>query len=242
MSSVSRLVLVRHGESQWNQEGRFTGWADVDLTDVGVLQMHEAAAALKAADITFDVAFTSVLRRCIRSQWILQEAMDCMWVPIIPDWRLNERHYGDLTGQLKDDVVRIHGQDLVNQWRRAYDAAPPPLVELKDSPVQIDRRYRTLLPEQLPSGESLHQTVHRVDGVWRELIAPALRSDQQVLVMAHGNSLRALIKIIEGLSGEDCQSLEVPNAAPLIYELDDALAVRSKTQLTVEPRQSSTIL
>lgn len=242
MSSVSRLVLVRHGESQWNQEGRFTGWADVDLTDVGVLQMHEAAAALKAADITFDVAFTSVLRRCIRSQWILQEAMDCMWVPVIPDWRLNERHYGHLTGQLKDDAIRIHGQDMVNQWRRAYDAVPPPLQASTDSPVQIDRRYHALQPEQIPSGESLHQTVRRVDGAWREVIAPALRSHQQVLVMAHGNSLRALIKIIEGLSDQDCQSLEVPNAAPLIYELDETLTVQGKTELTVQPRQSSTIL
>jgi len=147
-----------------------------------------------------------------------------------------------LTGQRKDDAIRIHGQDMVNRWRRAYDAVPPPLQASTDSPVQIDRRYRALQPEQLPSGESLHQTVHRVDGVWRELIAPALRSDQQVLVMAHGNSLRALIKIIEGLSGEDCQSLEVPNAAPLIYELDETLTVQGKTQLTVEPRQSSTIL
>ncbi|OGB03672.1 MAG: hypothetical protein A3G29_05980 [Burkholderiales bacterium RIFCSPLOWO2_12_FULL_64_99] len=242
MSATRRLILVRHGESQWNLEGRFTGWADVDLTDAGVTQMREAAAALASAGITFDLAFTSVLRRCIRSQWVLQDAMGCMWVPIVPDWRLNERHYGDLTGRLKEEAVRIHGQDMVNRWRRSYDTAPPPLLPSQDSPVVIDRRYRALRPEQIPCGESLHQTVDRVDGVWSEVITPALQSGQQVLVMAHGNSLRALIKIIEGLSGEECQSLEVPNAAPLIYELDETLMVQRKTQLTVAPRQSSTIL
>lgn len=243
MTMARRLILVRHGESQWNLEGRFTGWADVDLTDVGVAQMREAAAALASVAITFDVAFTSVLRRCIRSQWVLQDAMDCMWVPIVADWRLNERHYGDLTGRLKEEAIRIHGQDMVQRWRRDYNTVPPPLLASPDSPVLIDRRYRALRPEQIPSGESLHQTVERVDGVWREVIAPALRSGQQVLVMAHGNSLRALIKLIEGLSDEDCQALEVPNAAPLIYELDPfSLNVLDKLPLNVSVRQSSNIL
>ena len=223
MSATRRLILVRHGESQWNLEGRFTGWADVDLTDAGVTQMREAAAALASAGITFDLAFTSVLRRCVRSQWVLQDAMDCMWVPIVPDWRLNERHYGGLQGLNKAETAKQYGDEQVLVWRRSYDTPPPALQPGDPRSERGDLRYAALAPEQIPLTECLKDTVARVMPCWNERLAPAIRAGQRLVVAAHGNSIRALVKYLDGISDNDIVGLNIPNGIPLVYELDAAL-------------------
>lgn len=237
-----RLVLVRHGESVWNRDQRFTGWADVDLTDDGIAQMHHAAQALRDAAVEFDIAFSSVLTRCIRSQWALLEALHCMWIPQALDWRLNERHYGGLTGRSKEEAVRIFGASAVQRWRRDYDTVPPPLDEVAASHILLDRRYAHLAPHELPTAESLRQTVLRVGAAWRQGIAPALLSGQRVLITGHGNALRALIQLIEGLPDDAVSHIEVANGTPLVYDLDQALSLVRKRELTVPEWPRSHIL
>ncbi|RIK93386.1 MAG: 2,3-diphosphoglycerate-dependent phosphoglycerate mutase [Burkholderiales bacterium] len=218
-----RIVLLRHGESQWNLENRFTGWTDVDLTETGRAEARRAGELLKAEGFDFDLAFTSVLRRAIRTLWIVLDTMDRMWIPVVPDWRLNERHYGALQGLDKAETAARFGNEQVLVWRRAYAIAPDPLPDGDPRLAQNDPRYASLRPDRIPRTECLRDTVARVVPYWNEAIAPAVRSGRNVLVVAHGNSLRALVKYLDGISDEEIVSLNIPTGRPLVYELDDAL-------------------
>jgi len=220
---VHKLVLLRHGESQWNRENRFTGWADVDLTDSGVREASAAGALLKAEGYTFDIAYTSLLKRAIRTLWLTLDAMDLMWLPVVHSWRLNERHYGALQGLNKAETAARFGEEQVLAWRRSYAVAPAPLPAGDPRSALGDPRYRHLRPEEIPATECLKDTVTRVVPFWKDSIAPALTRGRRVLVTAHGNSLRALIKHLDGMSDEDIVGVNVPTARPLVYELDDAL-------------------
>jgi len=218
-----RIVFLRHGESQWNLENRFTGWTDVDLTDTGRAEARRAGELLKAEGFDFDLAFTSVLRRAIRTLWIVLDVMDRMWIPVVPDWRLNERHYGALQGLDKAETAARFGNEQVLVWRRAYATAPDPLPDGDPRLAQNDPRYASLRPDQIPRTECLRDTVARVVPYWNEAIAPAVRNGRNVLVVAHGNSLRALVKYLDGISDEKIVELNIPTGRPLVYELDDAL-------------------
>lgn len=237
-----RLVLVRHGESTWNFEQRFTGWADVPLTATGIVQMINAGRAIAAAGIDIDLACSSVLVRCIHSQRELLEVMKCPWVPQSLDWRLNERHYGALTGLLKFEAEASFGVEAVRVWRRSYEAKPPPIDNKAKTFISIDRRYAHLPPGCLPVGESLAQTVSRVFDFWIERLIPAITRGQTVLVTAHGNSLRGLIKSIEKLSDLEIARLEVANGAPIVYGFDSALRVTYKDCLEAPSGTRSAIL
>ena len=216
-----KLVLIRHGESTWNLENRFTGWTDVDLTDTGVAQAQAAGALLKAEGYDFDVAYTSVLKRAIRTLWLTLDGMDRTWLPVVKDWRLNERHYGALQGLNKADMAKQYGDEQVLIWRRSYDT-PPPALEADDPRCERgDRRYPT--PADVPLTECLKDTVARVVPYWENTLAPTIRSGQRVLIAAHGNSIRALIKYLDGISDADIVNLNIPNGIPLVYELDAAL-------------------
>lgn len=239
---MSCLVIVRHGESQWNLEQRFTGWADVDLTPRGVAQMERAGKRLRQHGIELNEAYSSTLTRSIRSLWILLDAIGTLWIPVRIDWRLNERHYGALTGQSKMQAEKEYGAALVQRWRRAYDAEPPPISGESGVFVKLDRRYAGLPASTIPTGESLLQTVARVSETWRESIAPALRMGQSVLVVAHGNSLRALTKIIEGTADADIGRLEIANGEPRVYEFDSALTLIDKRVLSQSLQSASDIL
>lgn len=218
---MHKLVLIRHGESTWNLENRFTGWTDVDLTDTGVAQAQAAGALLKAEGYDFDVAYTSVLKRAIRTLWLTLDGMDRTWLPVVKDWRLNERHYGALQGLNKADMAKQYGDEQVLIWRRSYDT-PPPALEADDPRCERgDRRYPT--PADVPLTECLKDTVARVVPYWENTLAPAIRSGQRVLIAAHGNSIRALIKYLDGISDTDIVNLNIPNGIPLVYELDAAL-------------------
>lgn len=223
-----KLVLMRHGESTWNLENRFTGWADVDLTEKGVQEARNAGILLRQSGFTFDVAFTSVLKRAIRTLWNTLDTMDAMWLPVQIDWRLNERHYGALQGLNKAETAERYGQAQVLAWRRSYDI-PPPLLTSDDERTSFsDPRYATLTRDQIPLAECLKDTVDRVLPVWNEKIAPAIKAGQQVLISAHGNSLRALVKMLDNLSDADIVGLNIPNGKPLVYELDaDLRPIRS---------------
>lgn len=236
------LTLVRHGESEWNRDDRFTGWADVDLTDLGRQQMRGAAAVLRDAGVPVDIAFTSVLRRCIRSQWIVLEAMERMWVPQRLDWRLNERHYGALTGQLKSEVILAYGEAAVQRWRRSFGERPPSSDAVAGRYVSLDARYAALAAEQIPKAESLADTVRRVGVIWSDEIAPLLMRESNALVVAHGNSLRALIKRIEGLTDQEVVHLEVANGDPIVYEFDPSGRLLNKRIFNLPRRRSSEIL
>lgn len=242
MKRAANLILVRHGESVWNRDNRFTGWADVDLSDEGISQMHEVGRALREAEVVVNVAFTSLLKRCIRSQWILLDQLDRMWVPQTLDWRLNERHYGALTGMSKMAAVETFGEAAVHRWRRSFKAIPP--CSNVDAPVgmPMDARYEALDPERIPRGESLEQTVQRVTVAWRQRIAPRIEEGKQALVVGHGNALRALTRIIEDLSDEATSHLEILNAAPVLYSISTDMGVRDKQHLTVPARRFSEIL
>ncbi len=218
-----RIVLLRHGESQWNLENRFTGWTDVDLTDTGRREARRAGELLQAEGFEFDLAFTSVLRRAIRTLWIVLDTMDRMWVPVVPDWRLNERHYGALQGLDKAETAARFGDEQVLIWRRAYAIAPDPLPDGDPRLAENDPRYASLAPGQIPRTECLRDTVARVVPYWNETIAPAVRSGRQVLIVAHGNSLRALVKYLDEISDDEIVSMNIPTGRPLVYELDDAL-------------------
>ena len=218
-----KLVLLRHGQSTWNLENRFTGWTDVDLTPRGVEEAHESARLLAADDYEFDVAFTSVLKRAIRTLWIVLDDMDLMWLPVHRDWRLNERHYGGLQGLNKAEMAEKHGEEQVKLWRRSY-AAPPPALEADDPqhPAR-DPRYAGLAPSELPLTEALKHTVDRFLPYWHETIAPTIAAGRRVLIVAHGNSLRALVKYLDDVSEEEIVGLNIPTGIPLVYELDDGL-------------------
>jgi 2,3-bisphosphoglycerate-dependent phosphoglycerate mutase len=216
------LVLIRHGQSIWNQENRFTGWTDVDLSEQGRDEAREAGALLKDEGYAFDIAHTSVLKRAVRTLWEIQDVMDLMWLPVVTDWRLNERHYGGLTGLNKAEVAAKYGDEQVHIWRRSYDVPPPPL-DPRDNKWAGDPRYAALDPAQIPLTECLKDTVARVLPYWHEVLAPAVREGRRVLVVAHGNSLRALIKYLDGISDEDIVGLNIPTGVPVVYEFDAEL-------------------
>lgn len=215
-----KLVLARHGQSVWNLENRFTGWTDVDLTEQGMAEAKEGGRLLKEGGYEFDIAFTSVLRRAIKTLWIIQEEMGLEWLPVIRAWQLNERHYGNLQGLNKAEMAEKFGEAQVKVWRRSYDV-PPPALELDDPRhPRFDRRYAGLTPEELPATESLKLTLDRVLPYWHSTLAPAIRSGQRVLVAAHGNSLRALVKYLDNISDDVITELNIPTGIPLVYELD----------------------
>ena len=220
---MHKLVLIRHGESTWNLENRFTGWTDVELTPTGISQAMAAGKLLKAEGYDFDIAYTSVLKRAIHTLNYCLEEMDRIWLPVVKDWRLNERHYGGLQGLNKADMAKQYGDEQVLIWRRSYDT-PPPALEADDPRGQRqDPRYAKLQPEQVPLTECLKDTVARVLPCWNEVLAPAIQSGQRVIVSAHGNSIRALVKYLDGISDQDIVGLNIPNGVPLVYELDEAL-------------------
>ena len=219
-----QLVLIRHGESTWNLENRFTGWADVPLTETGVTQARLAGELLRDGGFDFDIAYTSVLKRAVWTLWHCLEAMDRVWLPVVNDWRLNERHYGALQGLNKAETARKYGDDQVLAWRRSYDTPPPPLDRDDPRSARGDRRYAALSDEQLPLSECLKDTVERVLPFWHDVLAPAILSGQRVVVSAHGNSMRALVKYLDGISDDDIVGLNIPNGIPLVYELDRRLA------------------
>ncbi len=226
-----RLVLLRHGESTWNKENRFTGWTDVDLTDQGRREAAAAGTLLAAEGFDFDVAYTSVLTRAIRTLWIVQEQMDRLWLPVIKDWRLNERHYGALQGLNKAETAAAHGEAQVKIWRRSYDTPPPPLAADDARHPGRDRRYASLAPAELPLTESLKETVARVVPYWTETIAPDVVAGRRVIIAAHGNSLRALVKHLDGISDAEIVELNIPTGIPLVYELDSRLVPQRKYYL-----------
>jgi len=217
------LVLLRHGESAWNLENRFTGWIDVDLSTRGVEEAGNAARLLADAGLTFDVAFTSVLKRAIRTLWIVLDRMDLMWIPVHRSWRLNERHYGALQGLNKAEMAQQYGDEQVLIWRRSYATPPPPLTPDDPRYPGKDRRYADLTAEQIPLCESLNDTVNRFLPYWHETIAPVVRSGRRVLIVAHGNSLRALVKYLDNVSHKDIVGLNIPTGMPLVYHLDEDL-------------------
>jgi 2,3-bisphosphoglycerate-dependent phosphoglycerate mutase len=218
-----KLVLIRHGESTWNLENRFTGWTDVALTDTGVAQAKAAGALLKASGYDFDLACTSVLSRAIWTLWHALDGMERTWLPVVKDWRLNERHYGSLQGLNKADMAREFGDEQVLVWRRSYDTPPPALTPADPRGQRSDIRYSNLDPAQIPLTECLKDTVARVMPCWEDLLAPAILSGQRVLVAAHGNSIRALVKMLDGISDDAIVGVNIPNGIPLVYELDAAL-------------------
>jgi len=222
-SLMYTLVLVRHGESVWNLENRFTGWADVDLTPKGVAQARRAGVLLKEAGFEFDVAYTSLLKRAIHTLWHALDGMDRTWLPIAHDWRLNERHYGALQGLNKAETAAQHGEAQVMAWRRSFDVPPPALMSTDSRYEGADPRYAQLEAGQVPLTECLKDTVERVMPFWNEALAPAIRSGKKVLVSAHGNSLRAMVKYLDNISDETIVSLSIPNGEPLVYELDAQL-------------------
>jgi 2,3-bisphosphoglycerate-dependent phosphoglycerate mutase len=218
-----KLVLIRHGESTWNLENRFTGWTDVDLTPTGVTQAESAGKLLKAEGWDFDICYTSVLKRAIRTLWLTLDEMDRTWLPVIKDYRLNERHYGALQGLNKADMAKEFGEDQVLVWRRSYDTPPPVLAATDPRCERNDRRYADLDPQAVPLTECLKDTVARVLPFWNSTIAPSILSGQRVLIAAHGNSIRALIKYLDQVSEQDIVHLNIPNGIPLVYELDKDL-------------------
>jgi 2,3-bisphosphoglycerate-dependent phosphoglycerate mutase len=217
---MHKLVLIRHGESTWNLENRFTGWTDVDLTDVGIAQAKQAGTQLKDQGYEFDITYTSVLKRATHTLWHCLDAMDRTWLPVVHSWRLNERHYGALQGLNKADTAKKYGDAQVLLWRRSYDV-PPPALEANDPRCERgDIRYAKLQESQIPLTECLKDTVARMMPFWDESLAPAIRAGKRTLVAAHGNSIRALVKHLDGISDEDIVSLNIPNGVPLVYELD----------------------
>lgn len=226
-----RLVLLRHGESAWNRENRFSGWTDVDLTGQGVREAHRAGRLMKGEGYAFDLAHTSVLKRAIRTLWIVLDEMDLMWIPVYRCWRLNERHYGALQGLNKQDTIQKFGVEQVQIWRRSYDTPPPRLDEADERFPGRDIRYSSLKPAELPRAESLRDTLERVLPYWQEAIVPDLRAGKRVLIAAHGNSIRALVKYLDKIPDETIAELDIPTGIPLVYELDDLLQPVSRFYL-----------
>jgi len=216
-----KIVLLRHGESQWNMENRFTGWADVDLTDKGKNEAKSAGILLKENGFTFDKAYTSVLKRAVRTLWIALDELNLMWIPVKRSWTLNERFYGGLTGLNKAETAKKYGEDQVLTWRRSYDVPPPELDKSSEYYPGNDRRYAGLTDAQLPVTECLKDTVERVVPFWKEAIIPDIKADKKLIIAAHGNSLRALVKYLDGISDEEILKLNIPTGVPLVYELDE---------------------
>jgi 2,3-bisphosphoglycerate-dependent phosphoglycerate mutase len=220
---TTKLVLLRHGQSQWNLDNRFTGWVDVPLSELGMKEALAAGRLLKDEGFTFDLAYTSVLKRAIKTLWIVLEELDRMWIPVTRSWRINERMYGGLQGLNKSETVALHGEEQVKIWRRSYDVPPPPLDEASEYWPGKDPRYASLSPKDIPRTECLKDTVERFLPFWESDIAPAVKRGQRVIIAAHGNSLRALVKHLDGRSDADIVDLNIPTGIPLIYELDDNL-------------------
>jgi 2,3-bisphosphoglycerate-dependent phosphoglycerate mutase len=218
-----KVVLLRHGESTWNKENRFTGWTDVDLSEKGIQEAKEAAKLLKEGGYTFDVAYTSVLKRGIRTLWIVLDEMDLMWIPVYRSWRLNERHYGALQGYFKAEMASEVGEDQVLIWRRSYDTPPPALKTSDPRYPGNEAKYAELSADEIPLTECLKDTVARVLPYWHEVITPVIKSGKKILISAHGNSLRALVKYLDNMPDEEVVKLNIPTGIPLIYELDDDL-------------------
>lgn len=220
---MHKIVLLRHGESTWNKENRFTGWTDVDLSEKGIQEATKAGQTLKKEGFTFDVAYTSVLKRAIRTLWLTQEGMDLLWIPVYKSWRLNERHYGALQGLNKSETAAKYGEDQVKIWRRSYDIPPPPLERTDERYPGNDPRYTDMAKNELPLTECLKDTVARFLPYWFDTIAPAVKAGKKVVIAAHGNSLRALVKYLDNVSEQDIINLNIPTAMPLVYELADDL-------------------
>ena len=218
-----KLLLLRHGESIWNKENRFTGWTDVDLSERGIAEARKAGQILKEQRYTFDVAFTSVLKRAIRTLWLVQEEMDLMWIPVHLSWRLNERYYGALQGFNKAETAAKFGEEQVLIWRRSYDVRPPGLEKTDERYPGNDPRYKDLAEKDIPLTECLKDTVNRFLPYWHDVIAPVIKSGKRVIISAHGNSLRALVKYLDNIADEEILKLNIPTGVPLVYELDDGL-------------------
>jgi len=218
-----KVVLLRHGQSTWNKENKFTGWTDVDLSEKGLAEAKKAGEVLKKEGFTFDIAFTSVLKRAIRTLWITLDELDLMWIPVIRHWRLNERHYGALQGLNKSETAKKYGEEQIKIWRRSYNTQPPALEKTDERYSGNDPRYANLTEDELPLTECLKDTVARFMPYWQETIAPTIKSGKKVLIAAHGNSLRALVKYLDNVSEEEIVGLNIPTGIPLIYELDDDL-------------------
>lgn len=226
-----KIVFLRHGESTWNLENRFTGWTDVDLSAQGIHEARTAGQLLKSTGYTFDYAYTSLLKRAIRTLWVVQDVMDLMWVPTAKDWRLNERHYGALQGLNKEEVATHYGAAQVHEWRRGFAVRPPALGVTDPRLPYHDRRYTDVPTMQLPWTESLRDTMKRSIACWEECILPRIWQHQRILVVAHGNTLRALMKHLEQISDQDVMELNIPTGAPLVYEFDDSLEVQARYYL-----------
>jgi len=231
-----KLVLVRHGQSTWNLENKFTGWTDVDLSEQGIREAHEAAEALMKNGYTFDVAFTSVLKRAIRTLWMILDDMDLMWIPVHRSWRLNERHYGALQGLHKQETAAKYGKEQVQLWRRGYDTPPPALSETDSRHPRLDPRYADVPADLLPATESLKTTLERVLPYWHQQIVPQLKEGKKVLISAHGNSMRALVKHLDSVSDEQISGLNIPTGIPLVYELDEQLKAKTHYYLADEEK------
>jgi 2,3-bisphosphoglycerate-dependent phosphoglycerate mutase len=231
VSSAPSVVLLRHGQSQWNLENRFTGWVDIDLTEAGQQEAERAGALLKSKGYEFDVAFTSVLKRAIRTCWITLDSLDQLWIPVHRDWRLNERHYGALAGLNKSETAAKYGEEQVLIWRRSYDIRPNPITREDPSWAGHDPRYSQVNPDQLPLTECLADTVERVKPFWEEQIVPLLKQGRRILIAAHGNSLRALIKVLENMSEADVINLNIPTAQPMLLTFNEDLSLRSRDYL-----------
>jgi 2,3-bisphosphoglycerate-dependent phosphoglycerate mutase len=218
-----KLVLVRHGQSTWNLENRFTGWTDVGLTELGISEAHEAGKLLREGGYVFDIAYTSVLRRAIQTLWIILQEMNLEWIPVTNAWQLNERHYGSLQGLNKAEMAEKFGEAQVKIWRRSYDVPPPPLELHDERHPRFDPRYASLTPEQLPATESLKLTLERVLPYWHSTLAPTIKSGRRVIIAAHGNSIRAMVKYLDDISDAEITELNIPTGLPLVYELDEDL-------------------
>jgi 2,3-bisphosphoglycerate-dependent phosphoglycerate mutase len=220
---MHKVVLLRHGESEWNRENRFTGWTDVDLSEKGITEAHSAAKLLGEAGFAFDIAFTSVLKRAIRTLWIVQDEMDMLWLPVVKSWRLNERHYRALQGLNKAETAAKHGDEQVKIWRRSYDIPPPPLDESAPRFPGNELKYKDVPKADIPKAESLKDTVARFLPYWHETIAPEIAVGKKVVIAAHGNSLRALVKYLDNVPESEIVGFNIPTGIPLVYELDDSL-------------------
>ncbi len=235
---MTKLVLLRHGESSFNRENRFGGWIDSDLSEKGIAEAQKAGQTLKEQGYIFDIAFTSVLKRAIRTLWIVLEVMDLMWIPAHRSWRLNERHYGALQGLNKSETAAKYGEEQVHIWRRSYDVRPPSLKKTDEMYPGNDPKYQDLAEKELPLAESLKDTLHRVLPYWHETIAPTVRSGKRAIISAHGNSLRALVKYLDNISDQDIIELNIPTGIPLVYELDEDLKPAKKYYLA-DPEEVS---
>ncbi|MGI6075597.1 MAG: 2,3-diphosphoglycerate-dependent phosphoglycerate mutase [Pyramidobacter sp.] len=226
-----KVVFLRHGESQWNRENRFTGWTDVPLSEKGIQEARQAGELLKAEGFAFDLGYTSCLKRAIKTLWLVLEELDEMWIPVVKDWRLNERHYGALQGFNKAEMAERVGEAKVKIWRRSYDVPPPPLSEDDPRSPRNDRRYAGLTASEIPLTECLKDTVKRVLPYWNDVVCPEIKKGKNVIVTAHGNSLRALVKCLDAISDDDIVSVNIPTGVPLVYELDENLKPISRRYL-----------